>query len=291
MKNTINMKKVCLGLMVAALASGAQASGNRDFEDSRVADDRNFSDRGDRQDRDRSGRSDQMPRANAKRVMLKDFAKMTDDEVRQVQEVVITLADAYTGQFHSWNDLGGWDLLEERLRNVTVILDCGNAKVIESQCLAGFPGVKVRVVGPQVRHIEYGFLSDSHNLEEVDLSSLTNVVTIGGSFLAYSYKLKNVDLTAFDKVIFIDGYFLAYSRVLQDVKLPSFKELKYLGSNYLLDSNADESIAVKLKEIATKNSAHGLGCVVSNVSAVDYLKEVRAENAAKAAAKAANAAR
>ncbi|CAO4837350.1 MAG: hypothetical protein CNLJKLNK_00846 [Holosporales bacterium] len=290
MKNKANMKKICFGLIVAVLASGAHASGNRDFADSRLADDRDVGDRDNRQGRDRSGSFNRANRADAKRVMLKDAMKMSDNEYRQVREVVLPLADAYTPGFYSWDDLGEWNLLQQRLKNVTVVLDCGDAKVIENGCLHRFPGTKLRVDGPQVKHIENNFLSDARGLLEIDVSSLTNVETIGDSFMAYCYDLERIDLTAFNNVIFIDFDCLNYTQSLQEVKIPEFSKLRYVGRKLLEGSAADRGIANKIREIATKNGHNGWGCVVSasfdgkfTEEDVRKNREFRAEQKARAA--------
>jgi len=77
------------------------------------------------------------------------------------------------------------------------------------------------------------FLKSCSKLTNIDLTPLLNIVSIEDNFLSGCRSLREIDLTPLSEITSIGYYFLNGCSSLTEIKLPQLSNIKLIGSNFL----------------------------------------------------------
>ncbi|CAO5675274.1 MAG: hypothetical protein NEHIOOID_00501 [Holosporales bacterium] len=173
---------------------------------------------------------------NEGRVSYQDFMQMTDQQIQTVREVVIPLSKSYFADpFYGEPRRDDLNRQLEKNRNITVVLDCVDAKRIENNCLNSIKEMhKIKIIHAEnVENIRGSFLYNCSGLTTLDLSPLSNVKSIGDGFLAVCRRLTTLDLRPLSNVREIGFFFLYVCVDLTTLDLTPLSNVTAIGNDFL----------------------------------------------------------
>ncbi|CAO5680627.1 MAG: hypothetical protein NEHIOOID_00292 [Holosporales bacterium] len=173
---------------------------------------------------------------NQGRVSYQDFMRMTDQQIKNVREVVIPLSESYFANSFD-RDQRSIDLGRqlEKNQNITVVLDCAGASRIDHRCLECMREMrKLKIIHAEnVENIGNNFLDSCSGLTTLDLSPLSNVTRIGTYFLSFCEGLTTLDLSAFSNVREIEDSFLSDCIGLTTLDLRPLSNVRNIDNYFL----------------------------------------------------------
>ncbi|MBP9752617.1 MAG: leucine-rich repeat domain-containing protein [Proteobacteria bacterium] len=166
------------------------------------------------------------------RVSYQDFLKMDDQQIQNVREVIVLLEQSY----FEFNNPSAriFNQALQKNPNITVVLDCGDAKTIGDNCLKSITKMcKLKILAPNVREIGSYFLYECSGLTALDLSPLSNVTNIRSHFLSYCSGLTALDLSPLSNVRSIGESFLYQCTGLTALDLSPLSNVREIGHYFL----------------------------------------------------------
>ena len=107
------------------------------------------------------------------------------------------------------------------------------------------------------------------SITAIDLSPLSNLISIGNSFLYSCYKLKNIDLTPLSKLRFIGNNFASNCTVLESINLSGLSNLESIGNYFSLESYIKN---ITLSGLSNLKSIGDYFCRSSQLTTIDLSK-------------------
>lgn len=110
-----------------------------------------------------------------------------------------------------------------------------------------------------------GFLNGSH-MQQINLTPLSNIVSVGGAFLEYCRKLNNIDLSPLSNITSVPGQFLEGCSALVSLDLTPLSNIVSIDHRFLMGCSSMTSIKVPWATIPTTDTASFMYDVPSTCS-------------------------
>ncbi|CAO5677570.1 MAG: hypothetical protein NEHIOOID_00831 [Holosporales bacterium] len=125
----------------------------------------------------------------------------------------------------------------------TVVLDCGNAHIIDDYCLKSISLTKeIVVIGDRVETIGNWFLNGNRSVERIDLSSLKRLNKIGISFISHTQRLEKINIECLKNVTDIPHSFMSFNKSLKSIDLSPLANVERIAPLFFSYCDNFESI-------------------------------------------------